>query len=54
MDINEAEELAKAAWNCEADQFNQWSELGKDEKDLLIQQRMVAEESTAKITESSE
>ena len=30
------EEVAKARWNAQADQFNQWSELGQDEKDALI------------------
>lgn len=31
-----AEIKAKARWNAEADEFNQWSELGQDEKDQLI------------------
>jgi hypothetical protein len=29
-------ERAQAKWNAEADQYNQWDELGQDEKDRLI------------------
>jgi len=32
----EAEVIASAAWNAEADSYNQWTELGQDEKDPLI------------------
>jgi hypothetical protein len=32
----DAEEVAKARWNAQADQYNQWPELGQDEKDALI------------------
>ncbi|BCG50159.1 hypothetical protein [Ralstonia phage RP13] len=31
------EAIAKARWNEAADQYNQWFELGQDEKDELIQ-----------------
>lgn len=34
--IRIAEEEAKRRWNAEADQYNQWDELGQDEKDELI------------------
>ena len=30
------EKIAMKKWNAEADQYNQWSELGQDEKDELI------------------
>lgn len=30
-------EEAKRRWNSEADEYNQWSELGQDEKDEQIQ-----------------
>jgi hypothetical protein len=36
MDARKAENLARTKWNEEADEFNQWSELGQDEKDKLI------------------
>lgn len=29
-------ELAKLRWNTEADRYNQWDTLGKDERDALI------------------
>lgn len=35
--MNDWEAKAKAKWNAEADQFNQWSELDQDEKDDLIE-----------------
>ena len=31
-----AEEIAKAAWNAEADEFNQWDQLSQDEKEDAI------------------
>ena len=33
---NSAEDLARAKWNAEADEYNQWDSLGQDEKDVLI------------------
>lgn len=30
------EEQAEATWNAGADEYNQWCELGQDEKDELI------------------
>jgi hypothetical protein len=30
------EQFAKEKWNKEADQFNQWNNLGQEEKDELI------------------
>lgn len=30
------ENVAKKKWNAKADQYNQWDELGQDEKDALI------------------
>ena len=35
--IIDYEEEAKRRWNKEADEYNQWSELGQDEKDELIE-----------------
>jgi hypothetical protein len=33
-----AEDRAKAKWDANADEWNQWHALGQDEKDALIQQ----------------
>jgi hypothetical protein len=33
---NSAEDAARAKWNAEADEYNQWDSLGQDEKDELI------------------
>lgn len=33
-----AEDRAKANWDANADEWNQWHALGQDEKDALIQQ----------------
>lgn len=31
-----AQAVAKRCWNANADEFNQWDELGQDEKDELV------------------
>jgi len=36
-----AEQTAMEKWNKEADGFNQWAELGKDEQNELIEQAVV-------------
>ena len=40
MNVDAAEtsiaQSAENRWNAEADEFNQWAELGQDEKDALI------------------
>jgi len=33
---DENEKGAESKWNSEADQYNQWSELGQDERDELV------------------
>ena len=38
MSIKEALDAAKLKWNSEADKYNQWDNLGQDEKDELIAQ----------------
>lgn len=34
--LKQATKKAKSKWNKSADEFNQWRELGQDEKDELI------------------
>lgn len=36
-----AEVSARQSWNSEADEYNQWSELGQDERDELIRKAML-------------
>ena len=33
---NSVESIARAKWNADADEYNQWDDLGQDEKDELI------------------
>lgn len=35
--MRDLEEKAKARWNAQADVYNQWSALGQDEKNELIE-----------------
>lgn len=39
----ECEEKAMAQWNAFADEYNQWSELGADEKETIILRHLVRE-----------
>jgi hypothetical protein len=36
VDARKAEIIARTKWNQKADEFNQWSELGGDEREELI------------------
>jgi hypothetical protein len=35
-EIDYATEIAKSGWNAQADEFNQWQSLSKDEQEILI------------------
>jgi hypothetical protein len=45
------EDVAKKKWNAQADQYNQWDELGKDEKDELIAKETTAKQPTMTLDE---
>lgn len=48
MTYSEAVERAKAKWNEQADAFNQWDNLGQDERDELIAEVQRKEKSKRK------
>ena len=39
----QAMETAKRLWNEQADEYNQWSDLGDDEKEVLILRQLLRE-----------